>query len=119
GQRLTLASLPEGDDVGVLAAQVVIGKAGQFFRGGCVAHARLRGGHVLGLQRDAAEAVGVAGGRGRERRFVAAVEGVLRRVAVVLEGTDAELLDDAVARQRTPRRLHRGGEVGTAEARRL
>ena len=116
GERLALAALAEGDDAGVGAAEMVRGEVGELGGGGGVAHPRLRGGHRVGLERDAAQAVGVAGGRGRQRPLVAAVEGVLGGVAVVLERADGELVDHPVAGEGTARRRHRGTEVAAPEA---
>ena len=104
GQRLALAPLAEGDDRGVVAAEVPVGKSGQLVGGGREAHPVLGRGHLaVALQGDAAEAVGVARRRGRQRALVAAVEGVLRGVAAVLECAVGEVVDEAVAGERARR----------------
>ena len=81
--------------------EVPVGEAHQLVGGGREAHPVLRERALtVALQGDAAQAVGVAAGRSGQRALVAAVEGVLRRVAAVLEGAVGEVVDEAVAGQR-------------------
>ena len=84
-------------------------KAGELIRGRREAHARLRRRRLaVGLQRDAAEAVGVARRRGGQRSLVAAQERVLGGVAAQLGRADGEVVDEPVAGQGLAGRLDRG-----------
>ena len=74
---------------------------------------------TVGLQRDAAKAVRVAGGRCGQRSLVAAQERVLRRVAAEIRGADGEVIDEPVARQGQASAFDRGVEAAAGVASRL
>ena len=99
-RRLTLAALAEAHDAVRCDREVVDADLGDLLRCRAELDALLRRWAALGwLQGDAAKAVGIADGRGRDAALPAAVEEVLRRAAVPLERAAADLLDNAVARQ--------------------
>jgi hypothetical protein len=84
------------------------------------AHPLLRGRHrTVALEGDAAETVGVAGGRRGQCRLVAAEEGVLRGVAAVFESTAGKVVDQTVAREGVAGGVDRLGQPGGAVMARL
>ncbi len=96
-QRLPLAALPEAGYRPRGQAQVRHGHPADLLDGGHEVDALLGGAHpALLLKADAAQAAGVAGGRGGQRRLPAAQEQVARRRAAVAQGAAPQVLQQAV-----------------------
>ncbi len=98
--RLALAALAEAHHAARHAREMCERGVGHLARRGRDVQPVVTGAKgAVRLQRDAADALGIARDRHRQRPLVTAEEEVLRRAAAVLERAALELPHDAIARQ--------------------
>jgi hypothetical protein len=119
-ERLALAALAKAHDAAGKPGEVGECQVGDLARRGRDRQAVVaRAEGPVGLERDAADALRVAGDAGRKRRLVAAEEEVLRGAAAVLEGTALELARHPVARELAARGRDPGADARERKAPRV